>query len=109
MSELKLMTWQSKESNEVNEVRVIKECVQHNLCSKLQSMFGLGTDDISEHAKQKPEYCCQAVFQKWYIRGSNPKEVYPISWKSVVKVLKELHLQEVSSQLHSALSWRDEQ
>ena len=109
MSELKLMTWQNKESNEVNEVQVIKECVQHNLCSKLQSMFGLGTADITEYVKQNPEYCCQAVFQKWYVRGSIPQEAYPISWNSVIKVLKELGLQEVSSQLQSALSWRDVQ
>lgn len=61
MSELKLMTWQNKESNEVNEAQVIKECVQHNLCSKLQSMFGLGTADTTEHIKQNPEYYCQAL------------------------------------------------
>ncbi len=111
MSELKLMTWQNKEStdSEVNEVRVIQECVQHNLCSKLQSMFGLGTADITEYVKQHPEYHCQVVFQKWYVRGSIPQEAYPISWNSVIRVLKDLGLQEVSAQLKSALSWRDKQ
>lgn len=109
MSELKLMTWQDTESNEANEVQIIKECVQHNLCSKLQSMFGLGRADITEYVKQNPEYCCQAVLQKWYVRGSIPQEAYPVSWNSVIKVLKELELQEVSYQLQSALSWRDAQ
>jgi hypothetical protein len=103
MSELKLMTWQNKGSTEVNEVRVIEECVQNNLCSKLQSMFGLGTADITEYVKQHPEYHCQAVFQKWYVRGSIPQGAYPISWNSVIKVLKDLGLQEVSAQLKSAL------
>ena len=72
MSKLKLMTWQNKESSEVNEVQIIKECVQHNLCSKLQSLFGLGTADITEYVKQNPEYYFEAVFQKWYVRGSIP-------------------------------------
>ena len=108
MSELKLMTWHKKDK-EMNEVRVIEECVQHNLCSKLQTMFGLGTSDITEYVKQNPEYCCQAVFQKWYIRGSNPKDAYPISWNSVVRVLKEVGLHDAAAQLHSALSWKDVQ
>ena len=109
MSMLKLMTWQNKESSEVNEVRIIKECVQYNVCSKLQSLFGLGTADITEYVKQNPEYYCEAVFQKWYVHGSIPQGAYPISWNSVIKVLKKLGLQEVSSQLQSALSWRDGQ
>lgn len=104
MSELIRVTWKNKGSNEVNEVQVIKECTQHSLCSKLQSMFGLGTADISEYVKQNPEYCCQAVFQKWYVRGSIPQEAYPISWNSIIKVLVDLGLEEVSSQLQSALS-----
>ena len=109
MSELKLMTWQNKESSEVDEVRIIEECVQHNVCGKLQSMFGLGTADITEYVKQNPEYYCEVVFQKWYVRGSIPQRAYPISWNSVIKVLKELGLHEVSSQLQSALSWRNGQ
>lgn len=109
MSELKLMTWQNKESSEVDEVRIIEECVQHNVCGKLQSMFGLGTADITEYVKQNPEYYCEVVFQKWYVRGSIPQRAYPISWNSVIKVLKELGLHEVSSQLQSALSRRNGQ
>ena len=107
MSDLKLMSWKNEESGEVNEVRIIKECIKNNLCSKLQSMFGISQTDVSEYVRHNPEYCCQVVFQKWYVLGSNPRDAYPISWNSVIQVLKEVGLQEVASQLRDALYWRD--
>lgn len=103
MYELKLMTWQDKDKL-LNEVRIIEECVQHNLCSQLQSMFGLGAADITENVKQNPQYCCQVVFQKWHIRGSNPKDSYPISWNSIIKVLMKLGLNDAATRVRNALS-----
>lgn len=106
MSELKLMSCQDQQGV-VTKVQVIKECVEHNLCSKLQSRFGLASADITDFVRQNPEYCCQAVFQKWYVRGSNPKDAYPISWASVVKVLKEEGLQGVATDLWNILARRN--
>ena len=104
MSELHSLTWNN--SGRLEQVNVVETCVSKHKCEDLSRILGQPDSHLTPPVKQIPLSCCRAVFQRWLIWGSKPKEAYPINWKGLINALRDIELESDSKYLEKALHLR---
>ena len=104
MSELHSLTWNN--SGRLEQVKVVETCVSKHKCEDLSRILGQPDSHLTPPVKQVPLSCCRAVFQRWLIWGSKPKEAYPINWKGLINALRDTELESDSKYLEKALHLR---
>ena len=78
-------------------------CENNNIYERIRATLGLPDAILSEATRQSVEFCCHTVFQQWLTRGSTPKDNYPRTWNSVIKLLEDVELQELADRVKDAL------
>ena len=104
MPELHSLTWNN--SGRLEQVKMVEICVSKHKCEDLSLILGLPDSHLTPPVKQVPLSCCRAVFQRWLIWGSQPKDAYPINWKGLIAALKDVELESESKYLEKALRLR---
>lgn len=85
------------------EVRILKECAKKSLCYDLQTTFGILDEALTNEVRQTELDCCMAVVQHWYIDGSYPPELYPITWGGMVKAWRSIGEDEFADEIQKSL------
>lgn len=90
-------------SGQDQDVRIFDECARKSHCKDLQKVFGIPDKDLSHEVRQTELDCCMAVVQHWYIRGSHPPELYPITWGGMVNAWRGIKEDEFANQVQRSL------
>ena len=106
MQDLHSLTWDN--GGKLEQLKVIEMCSSKHKCEDLSRILGQPESHLSSSVKEVSSSCCQAMFQRWLVWGSMPKEAYPITWQGLVNMLKDTGLEDDAKQLEKALFMRNQ-
>ena len=106
MSELQLMKW--CKGGQEKQLRIKADIAPR--WKELGTTLGISPAELEGFERQKmlnQEECCYAVLQRWLENGSQPREAYSVTWKGLIKALRDTSLREIADELETALCKRE--
>ena len=102
MRKLQLIKW--NKGGEEKQVKIITDTAPHWV--NLGTTFGISQAELDGFRTQNmlnQEGCCRSVLQRWLQNGSQPRDAYPVTWRGLIKALRDTGLREIADQLETAL------
>ena len=68
--------------------------------------FGISLAELQAFERQNmlnQEDCCYSVFYRWLQNGSQPRDAYAVTWRGLIKALRDTSFREIANELETAL------
>ncbi len=99
VDEIDFLKWKDPPSNDIEEVSIMKKCVENQLAEKIKEKLKLPDELIHARVREIPLLYCRSVFQVWLIYGSSPPNAYPKTWSVLMNVLNDIGLDGLVKQI----------